>query len=303
MRLDEAIREFLIEQKIRGNSSRTVRNYEVQLNYFADFAGRDFDMNELTVELCRSYYLHLTERDLTSVTVQTYIRQLRAFLNWLYRFDYMRLDICARFKLPKARRDVIDTLTDEEIRRLFDVYTGDGFLAVRNRAILSLYLDGGLRLNELVTIRTNRMHIRERYVIVDGKGNKQRAVPFGNQTRDALQLYADLILHPGGSPYFFLKQLPGDEFAPLKEAGIKMLFRDLKAASGIERLHPHLLRHTFATRYLENGGNIYSLQMILGHTSLEMVKRYLHLANRRIVSEFVNFSPLDRFSDGGDPSL
>ena len=296
MRIDEAIREFLIEQKIRGNSARTLHNYKVQLNFFADFATHELDVTELSVEICRAYYLHLTERDLSSVTVQTYCRQLRAFLNWLYRYGYMQLDICSRFKLPKARRDVIDTLTDEEIRQLFDVYTGDGFLARRNRAILSLYLDGGLRLNELVTVRANRMHIRERYVIVDGKGNKQRAVPFGNQTRDALQSYAELL--PPGQTFFFLKQLPRGDLAPLKEAGIKMLFRDLKDASGIERLHPHLLRHTFATRYLENGGNIYSLQMILGHTSLEMVKRYLHLANKRVVAEFVNFSPLDRFSDG-----
>lgn len=298
MTLEDAVREFLIEQRIKGNSQKTLRNYEAQLRYFLGFATPELNVSDLSFELCRSYYLYLIERELSSVSIQTYVRQLRAFLNWLYHNVYIEVDICSRFKLPKARRDVIDTLTDEEIRQLFDVYPGDGFLDRRNRAILSLYLDGGLRLNELVTIRVNRLHIRERYVIVDGKGNKQRAVPFGNQTRDALQLYADLIPLSCGSPFFFLKQLPGGGVAPLKEAGVKMLFRDLKAASGIERLHPHLLRHTFATRYLENGGNIYSLQMILGHTSLEMVKRYLHLANRRIVSEFVNFSPLDRFTDG-----
>ncbi len=79
----------------------------------------------------------------------------------------------------------------------------------------------------------------------------------------------------------------------MTEATVKMMFRRLKAV--VPRIYPHLLRHTFATRYLENGGNIYSLQMLLGHTSLEMVKRYLHLAQRKVLREFVNYSPLDRF--------
>ena len=296
MRVDEAIRSFLIEQRIRGNSAKTVRNYSVQLNYFAAFLAPELEISALTVEQCREYYIHLSERGLSSVTVQTYVRQLRAFLSWLFSEKHLSEDICARFKLPKAQRDLIDVLSDEEIGLLFDAYPGDTFLDRRNRAILSLYLDGGLRLNELVTIRTNRMHIRERYVIVDGKGGKQRAVPFGNRTRDLLQIYVDQI-PPGTSAFFFLKQLPRGALAPITESAIKMLFRDLKVKTGIERLHPHLLRHTFATRYLENGGNIYSLQMILGHTSLEMVKRYLHLANRKVVAEFVNFSPLDRYTD------
>ena len=84
---------------------------------------------------------------------------------------------------------------------------------------------------------------------------------------------------------------------PIVDTTIKQLFRKLKIQSGVKRLHPHLLRHTFATRYLENGGNIFSLQLLLGHTSLEMVKNYLHLAQTRVRKDFVNFSPLDRHFD------
>ena len=94
-----------------------------------------------------------------------------------------------------------------------------------------------------------------------------------------------------------IKESSEGRFEPVKETTIKDLFRKLKVKSGIDRLHPHLLRHTFATRYLENGGNIYSLQLLLGHTSLEMVKRYLHLANSKVRKDFVNYSPLDRVND------
>ena len=84
---------------------------------------------------------------------------------------------------------------------------------------------------------------------------------------------------------------------PIGEDTLKDLFRKLKIKADIPRLHAHLFRHTFATRYLENGGNIYSLQLLLGHSSLEMVKKYLHLAQNRVRKEFVNYSPMDRHID------
>lgn len=288
MTLKEAIEEFFIEQTVRGNSEKTVQAYRYSLSYFLDFA-TNIPLEEVTLSLCRKYFLALHERGISSVTVQTYIRQLRAFVNWLYLEEKITENICKKFRLPKAERPTIDVLTDEEIGRLFAVFPTEDFLDVRNRAIMALFLDSGIRLSELVTIRRACLHIAERYVIVDGKGRKQRAVPFGNTARDELARYARRL--PPGTRYFFLKE----DGSPISIVTMKDLFRDLKEQTRIERLHAHLLRHTFATRYLENGGNIYALQSILGHTSLEMVKRYLHLATAQIHREFVNFSPLDRY--------
>ena len=84
------------------------------------------------------------------------------------------------------------------------------------------------------------------------------------------------------------------DLQPIGRDAVKQLFQKLKKSTGIKRLRAHLLRHTFATRYLENGGDMYSLQQILGHTSLEMVKRYVHTTHRKIVPKFPDFSPLDR---------
>lgn len=290
MNLQTAINSFLLEQTIRGNSPVTVSGYRAILGYFRSFAG-DLDVETIDLDLLRSYYFHLHQSGLESVSVQSYIRHLRAFLNWLYSSELIETDFCRKFKLPKAKRPIVDVLTDSEISALFGAYQGDDFRNVRNRAILALFLDAGLRLNELVNIQRAMIHVSEGYVIVDGKGNKQRAVPFGVMTRIYLKEY--LSIAPK-SPSLFLSSREEDgSFFPITEATVKMMFRRLKAV--VPRIYPHLLRHTFATRYLENGGNMYSLQMLLGHTSLEMVKRYVHLAQRKVLRDFVNYSPLDRF--------
>ena len=298
--LNEALEEFYMVQTVRGNSAATVRDYRQKLGVFVSFIGKDIPLSDLTLKLCREYYVYLTEKKMIrSVTIQAYVRSLRAFLNWLYREDYIEEDICHRFRLPKAKRAYIDILTDDEINRLYSLWTPPvKWVNFRNLVIISLMLDCGLRLNEVVTAEWGRLHINERYIIVDGKGGKQRAVPFGNSTRDYLLMYEKITPKIGaliisGSRDGSVKLPP----EPVGQETIKDLFRVIKRKSGIERLHPHLLRHTFATRYLENGGNIYALQMILGHTQLTMVQKYLHLASRKVREDFINYSPLDRYQD------
>lgn len=269
---------FLREQKLRGNSPRTMDFYTVTLGYFADYAGD----REITLEICRSYQIDLTQRDLSSVSIQTYIRALRSFLSWAHREGLIAEDIPERLRLPKAERKVIDILDDREISQLMNAAAHTP-QSDRDLAIVALMLDSGLRFSEVVTATADRLHLLERYIIVSGKGHKQRFVPFGHQTAELLERL------PDSGALFRLA-----DGSQMTDAALKDLFRRLRKKSGIDKLHPHLLRHTFATRYLENGGNIYTLQVILGHTSLEMVKRYLHLANTRIRRDFDRYSPLDR---------
>ena len=293
MKLYAAIEEFILEQRVRGNSNATVTYYRNILTYFSEFAG-NVDVTELTLQRCRAYYLYLAEDDINSVSVQSYVRGLRAFLKWLYDMEYIADNICAKFKLPKATRKVIDILTEEEIKLLFDSIPGDTEQAVRNRLIIALMLDCGLRLHEVVSLTVSSVHLKDRYIIVQqGKGDKQRVVPFGNFTGKLLERYLKLTSKVLPREALIIKVSDIHISEGITDTTIKQLFRKLKIRSGIQRLKPHLLRHTFATRYLENGGNIYSLQAILGHTSLEMVKRYLHLANTRIRKDFSKYSPLD----------
>ena len=295
MTLQAAIEEFLIDQQIRGNSPKTLRYYKQTLGKFSEYVGM-VSLDKTTLPLCKRYYIHLTETGIASTTTQTYIRALRAFLTWCFNEEYLPESIPARFKLPKAQRKTIDVLTDDEVRRLFACFNLRDWYGIRNYAICALMLDSGLRLNEVVSLEWGNVHVPEGYAIVNGKGNKQRMVPLGLMTKKVLIRYLAVLamkhtIENKKTPLFVK-----DTLTPLQQSTVKQLFRKLKRQAEIPRLHPHLLRHSFATRYLENGGNIYSLQQILGHTSLEMVKRYVHLIPQKTIVCFPQFSPLDNLA-------
>ena len=290
MTIRECIDDFLIEQQVRGNSPKTQKHYFRCLGLFERFQSpKNPDISAVSVSDCKAYYIHLSNRNVSSVTVQTYIRALRAFLSWCYLEGYISENIPKKFRLPKAQKKKIDILTDSEVEQLFRCLSGRDFISIRNYCIVALMIDSGLRLNEVVTIRRDKIHIAEGYAIVNGKGNKDRFVPLGLNSKRALLRYCAIVPNKEKETPLFVK----DTLIPIKESTVKQLFRKLKSRSGIPRLHPHLLRHTFATRYIERGGDIYSLQSILGHTSLEMVKKYVHLIPSKTVVNFAVLSPLD----------
>lgn len=292
MKISQAVEAFKIEQQIRGNSNVTLTNYERVLSYFMSYIGKDTNIAEIGLNELRSYYMSLRARELSTVSIQTYIRGLRAFLSWCFQEEYITENLTDKFKLPKAKRRVIDVLTDEEITRLFKYFDTSDFIGLRNMCIVLLMLDSGLRLSEVVSLKVSSVHIAEGYIIVTGKGNKERYVPIGLQCKRYLMRYSVYRDSATGEAPLFVK----GTMTAIKINTVKGMFRKLKKCTGIERLRPHLLRHTFATRYLENGGDIYSLQMILGHTSLEMVKKYLHLIPSKTVMNFSVYSPVDNIT-------
>lgn len=276
-----------------GCSEKTLIDYENKIRKFYIFLSRkypDLHLTDLTLDVLFDYVAWLRECNKNSITVQSYVRSLRAFLNWLYTSGYIQEDFCSRFRLPKARRSYIDVLTDDEVSRIYACYPDvSNVLHLRNRLIISLMLDCGLRLNEVVTSERKHLHINEGYLIVTGKGNKQRAVSFGNLTKiDMLRYFS----RAPTSNYLLLNS----DGSPLTADTVKNMFRKLKGKCGIDRLHPHLLRHTFATRFLENGGDIYTLKDLLGHTTLKQVQAYLHLSSTRIVRDYERYSPLDNIN-------
>ena len=296
MLLSAAIEEFILDQRAKGNSKKTLIYYEQNLATFWVFLG-DRSLDDITLSDCRLYYDYIAGKNILSISVQSNIRAVRAFLKWCWMNEYMSNDLCRRFRLPKAKQTVIDVLTDEEIQKIYDFYSGDTFHQRRNLAMFALMLDSGLRLGEVVSARRDKLRLPDFALIVHGKGNKERTVGFGEKTARILSRYLELC---PVSEALFLKTDENGNFLPITEHTVRDVFKVLKKYSGVPRIHPHLLRHTFATRYLQNGGNLMTLQMLLGHTSLEMVKHYLHLALSRSQKEFVSFSPLDRLMQGPD---
>ena len=183
----------------------------------------------------------------------------------------------------------------EEIKKIFSGINANTTLGARNTALLSLMLDTGLRLSETANLSEADVHLEEHYVKVLGKGGKERIVSFGVACQRAiLHYYHHFRVVPAHNRVgtFFLT-IDG---YPLSSDGIKSYVTRLSKSVGIPRLHPHLLRHTYATWFLLNGGDIFLLKQNLGHSTLVMVQHYLHIASRRAAVQSQAFSPLDRFN-------
>jgi integrase/recombinase XerC/integrase/recombinase XerD len=232
---------------------------------------------------------------LSASTVHGHVRSLRAFFGWLVREGLVEANIAKDLKPPKITKKVVSTLSDEEIVTILNTLNLHNHSQGRNQTILILLLDTGLRIGELINLKIEDIHMNEGFLKVIGKGRKERIVPIGTSAQKVLQRY---IFRYRPKPAYPLinNVFLSVNGKPVTENSIKLMFARIARISGVNRLHAHLCRHTFATRFLMNGGDVFSLQQILGHSTLEMVRRYVTLASSHITIQHQRYSPMDRIS-------
>lgn len=301
--LSVLIQHFEVHNKTEGKSPRTVKWYNDVLGMFLGWLeeqGLPTDLKHIGENEARQFILYIqgrpgTKGPTSTHTVANRVRALKAFFGWLARKGYLLDDPLKELKQPKTLNQVIEPLTQEELDRIFSAMNPNTALGARNTAIVSLMLDSGLRLSELITLKETNVHLQDRYVKVVGKGSKERIVAFGVACQRALLHYYHHFriepAHPNVDTFF----LTIDGY-PMAEEAIKSMMDRLGVASGVKRLHPHLLRHTYATQFLLNGGDVFLLKGNLGHSTLTMVEHYLHIASRSAAVRSQSFSPLDRLN-------
>lgn len=282
MTLTQALESFILDQRLRGNTDKTIRGYMGFLGQFITWLAKNdiIIAADLTLQHTQRYQLHIDSRQcnnknskLTRRTVRTYLRHIRIFLSFCYSEGFTIEPIHLKMKLPKAEKPIIEILTDTEIDALFAVF-GDDTLAHRNRAIICLMLDCGLRVSEVAGIAATDINFENGYIKVTGKGRKQRIVPIGQKVRAALSKYIHEQTIHHNRLFLSIRE------TPLTPNGIIQLMSRLKNQTGIPRLHAHLLRHTYATNFLIHGlGDVYELSRLLGHSEIKITEGYVHLAN------------------------
>jgi len=307
--LERLARHFEAYNRSEGKSHQTVIWYSRVVGYFGDYLKErqlTDTLDNLSVDLVRDFVLHLqtrrkwpdrqchlAEQNLRAISVQTYVRALRGFFNWIYREGYTRENILANLRPPKAPRTLAEVLRDEEVGRILACIDLETSWGSRDSAMLIVMLDTGLRLSEVANLAMANAHLDEGYLKVMGKGAKERMVPIGGVAQKALLRYVYKFRpEPLNASEDTLFLTP--EGRAMSANGVQMVIRRLALKSGVKRLHPHLCRHTFATNYLMNGGDVFTLQQILGHTTLEMVRRYVNLASAHVRVQHRKFSPMDR---------
>lgn len=279
MTIQEIYKMFLLEQEYRNNSSVTIDWYKVQLGDFFRWLGSD-DPTELSLVHFKEYGVYLRslhKRDggkLSGNSVNGSLRALKAFYNFAIDSEYLD-DFSRQLKLPRVHKKEQLILDDEEIKQLLDCFS-ESNLDLRNKCFVMLMLDCGLRRGEIPRLNVGDVNLKNKTLLVRGKGSKQRIVPIGEHCAVLLASYfspTSQLLYDSDYPFFCDRS--GNRCT---DNLVKQVFQELKERSGIARLHPHLLRHTFATYYLADGGDLETLRLILGHSNIQTTQMYLHLA-------------------------
>jgi len=235
-------------------------------------------------------YKRVEEGKLSPFTIHKEAKTLRAFGSWLMRENFV--NPFDRLVMPKLPKKIIVPLSDDEIEKIVGAINPTTMTGARQYAIVMVLLDSGLRINEAATAKMKDLDLNLRQLNVTGKGRKDRTVAFGRRCAQALMRYTHLHRKPANDSVdeIFLS-LDG---LPLTRDGFGQIIKHIRSASGVRRLHTHLFRHTFAVRYLLGGGDVFHLQKLLGHESLEMTRRYVELTKTQAVDGFDKFSPADR---------
>jgi len=309
--LSELIEYYEVCNRAEGKSPKTISWYTANLKsfrYYIKSRHHPDYLDTIDTKLLREYVLYLMKRTrytghpytpakkelLSSATIHGHVRTLRAFFNWLISEGLAQNNPARDLKPPKVTRKVVSTLSDEEIGVILNTFSISPSDA-RNRTLFMLLIDTGLRISELVNLKMDDVHMDEGYLKVMGKGKKERIVPIGNNAQRALERYLFRFRPKPNNPVIDNVFLSTSS-QPLTENSMKLMFTRLAKRSGVCRLHAHLCRHTFATRFLINGGDVFSLQQILGHSTLEMVRHYVNLASSHIAIQHQKYSPLDRLN-------
>ena len=314
---DAMIRNHGICLTTEGRSQNTIDWYASNLTRFLKYL-RNHQLPDsievIGVQEVRSFIFYLQNevtrwegsphtRDvkrLSPFSVQGYVRTIKAFWSWLMAEGFILNNPMEKLKVPKVPRKVIATFTPEQIKKMISQLDLNKPRTFRDYTIILLLLDTGIRLSELANLMIENVNFKQSCLLVTGKGSKERIVPIGTHVRRYLWRYISAF-----RPEPYLSENTNlfltTNGNPLKRGAIRLMISRLGVKAGISgvRCSAHTFRHTFAKQYLMQGGDILSLQLILGHSSLEMVKVYVNLAMSDVSKQHRKYSPVDNIIMAG----
>jgi integrase/recombinase XerD len=276
---DQAVESFLIVGAARL-APRTIEAYRDDLQHVTAFLGGS--PADATHDRLQAYVAQLRADGRAATTIARRIAALRSFYRHQVLVGARADNPAAELELPKRRRALPKTLSPGEMERLIDAAAGTTPRAQRDQALVELMYGAGLRVSEAVGLDKTGVDLEGRLVRVIGKGSKERIVPLGRPAVDALRRY---LAH--GRPHLDRRHRPdlflNAQGGALTRAGAFLILRKLAEKAGLEpeRVHPHLLRHSFATHLLEGGADLRSVQEMLGHADLATTELYTHVSDRR----------------------
>lgn len=293
--LNHAYNDFFHYLQIeRGLSDNTLKSYKRDLNrYTKDMSiGKHSTWNEITRADIVGFLYKLRDEGKSSATIARTISAIRQFHHFLLREEIVNHDATLHIETPKKERKLPDVLSIEEVDKLLDI-KGNTPLDIRNKAMLEFIYATGLRVSELVSLKTDDLHLTMGFVRCFGKGAKERIVPLGDMAQQSIENYIkyarfNLLKKNRDENILFLNQ----HGRPMTRQGFwKILKKLAKDANITKDITPHTLRHSFATHLLENGADLRAVQEMLGHSDISTTQIYTHVTKTRLKDMYKSFHP------------
>lgn len=292
MTLKKAFDRFVYEKRLKGLSDMSIYDYKILVGLFVGYTGPDSDICSINREGIESYIEYHLERGLSRSTLATYVRNLKIFLIWLECTYNIDLD-ASSIIVPKTPKTMPYIYSSADIALIFQNVTCEiEWLQLRNRSMIALMLDSGLRQSEICQLSLSDIDFHTGIIKVHGKGNKERLVPLGDVSKQFIRDYMRSC--PYSLEHLFVSRI-GE---PVTPNTLKKMIGKIARKLPFE-LSCHKLRHNFATNYCldqyDQYGkiDIYSLMSIMGHENIKTTERYMHIATQILASK-QHISHLDR---------
>ena len=285
--LEGQLQAFLLSCRVDGLSPATLENYQYQLGRFVKFCNslamasdqrgaaaplQDGDKGDrVTPQHIRLFLLKLRETN-SPVSVGDYYKAIKRFFNWLIQEGIIEgASPLQNIRPPRKEEKIVRPFSQQDIDNLLLLCSGNRFVDLRNKAIILMFLDTGLRLSELANIQLRDINFDREIIKVMGKGAKERVVRIGKTTQKAVLRY--LLIRQDNHSCLWVTE----ERKPLTVSGVQIAVKKLchRAEITDAKCGPHTFRHSFAINFLRNGGGEFALQLMLGHASLYMTRRYV----------------------------
>ncbi len=283
----------------RSMSGNTVEAYLHDVALLASFFNKEENkktLENIALQDLQKFLVAIHEMELSAGTQARVLSGIKSFFRFLMLEDIIHADPTELLEAPKLKRKLPDFLSIEEIEKLFAAIDHSTAEGQRNRAMLETLYSCGLRVSELICLQLSKLYLDAGFIRVIGKGNKERLVPIGGEAVKQIKLYKDHVrslmeVKTGQEDILFLNR----RGSGLSRVMVFLILKDLSAKAGIKKnIHPHVLRHSFATHLVEAGADLRAVQEMLGHKCITTTEIYTHLDRSYLRNTLEKYHP--RFS-------
>lgn len=290
-KLSDLIREFLRYLLIdKGYSENTIESYKRDLDKFLEY-NKNTSIDNISNEDLKKYIKYLNDNGLNEKSIARNISSLKSFYKFLVISKYISSNTSDSLYLPKIKKSLPITLTEEEVMSLLDIDLTDNF-SYRNKAMLELLYATGLRVSELINLKLQDIDFSQDIIRTFGKGSKERIIPIGDYAKEYLEKYIyeyrSSMLKKENNEHIFLN----NHGKQMTRQGFFKIIKKIAKEKGINKeLSPHTLRHSFASHLLKYGADLRTIQELLGHSDISTTQIYTHITNEELKRNYNEFHP------------